>query len=256
MELATNSKFEVNKNAHFGTAVVFVEGQKDEFKIFPRIFRDLLGYSMVSKSRGNDFYASFMNDASTIVILNTKNSNIGSVLDQNFRNQIFEEVYEKYNLDLTNKPIFYLWDRDRGNNSENVTRRVIGSLGNPYENGDYHSGLILLSYPAFESYVVSIAGLTPSKEIMTTKELKKFLSSNHNFQPSQISLTTLSEAANKMCSKMQDFGITSSSLEDFCDTNEAIFNIKEEEYASDGGYRQLSLISIMLIYLGILVPKK
>ena len=258
MQLSTNSKLIVNPSPSFGTAVVFVEGEKDEFTLLIEIFNRLLGNRVIEKRRKKEFLEwEFAGSNSTLIVMNTKYSNIRSISNQNCRNALFSEIFKKYEIDLTNKPVFYLWDRDRCSNAAEDVENAIKIFGNPYMNSiGYMSGLLLLSYPSIEAYKISTIDNIPYPKNCprTAKNLKKILEQLGIAKTGALNKNALEIAANEMLSHAEKIGISYFEREDFSNQNKDIFQYEESYYKEKAEYDILSLFSIILIYLNILIP--
>ena len=164
--LDTIKSLKINFKKRINTVILVVEGSNYEFKLFDQIFRHLLHYKLVTKSRNQSKFKEYNeyvmkdNENQKIIIINTKNSNIGSIVDDNqYRNELYIMLYEKYNLDIKNIPVYYIWDRDNKSNKSDIVRNLLLKLNNPYINDEFENGLLLLSYPAIESYTIDARDL-------------------------------------------------------------------------------------------------
>jgi len=133
--LDTTKHLKINLNKNINTVVIVVEGEKDEFELLKRIFSDILGYVYVEKKRNGieiEEYKEFVrkgNFNSKIIVFNTSSSNINSIEDDSYRNDIFKILYEKYNVDIKNVPMYFIWDRDRESNDYKKTKNLISRMG-------------------------------------------------------------------------------------------------------------------------------
>lgn len=158
----TIKSLKINYKKKINTVVIVVEGAKYEFDLLKQIFRNILHYKLLTKTRNqmefteyNEFVMSG-NENSRIIVVNTSNSNIGTLEDdKEYRNELYKLLYNKYYLDIKNVPVYYIWDRDRESNPLDKTRDLLLKLANPYENENYENGLLLLSYPCCEAYTIS-----------------------------------------------------------------------------------------------------
>lgn len=101
--LDTIKSLKINHKKNIDTVVLVVEGAKYEFDLFKQIFRDVLHYDLITKSRNQSKFKEYNefhrhdNAKSKIVIINTSNSNIGSIKDgDKYRNDLYILLYEKY----------------------------------------------------------------------------------------------------------------------------------------------------------------
>ncbi len=171
--LDTIKSLKINFKKNISTVLIVVEGARDEFQLFKHIFRDVLHYEYVEKKRGQTRFREFNefiqkgNENSRIIVVNTSNSNIGSIKEEKYRDDLYILLYEKYGLDIKNVPVYYIWDRDCDSNDEDCTKSLLVKMQNPYENDDYMSGLLLLSYPCSEAYTISC--FDKNKEFLDVK---------------------------------------------------------------------------------------
>lgn len=266
----TQKTFKVQENKRVGNVVIFVEGAKDEFNLLSHIFRKLLGYGIVRKTRNDrrfKFYDELINEKnhSKIYIFNTENSNIGSIeKSTNYINELYLGLLEDHNIDLKNKAVYYIWDRDPDSNSHNKTEEMISKLDTTYgvmpeEEKDYENGLLLLSYPKLEAYTISNFEDT---QFLKIPDIKKYYppslnrcpirrhSQKYNFR--DMTLDTIVYAAQVMHESLKELGIESYVLDNFKETNLKVFHAEESTHKEIGYYRLLSLVSIIFLDLGII----
>jgi len=255
--LSIPQTLKINKNKSIGTVVIVVEGADYEFKILKRIFHDILGYTYITKSRNkkrikeyNEFTRKENRD-SRVIVLNTSNSNIDTIAtDIEYKEFVYNLLLKKYRIDPKNVPIYFLWDRDCCSNKQIKTKQLLESLCNSYDNPDFDiNGLLLLNYPCVESFTISNFYKNAYK--MKITKLKDFVKSNQLYI-SKINDTKLLNAAVNMHSAMISLGIKYYNLDNFKVSNLKIFGKQEEIFARMGSYKILSMLSIILIDLGII----
>ncbi len=130
---------------------------------------------------------------------------------------------------------------------------MISTLGNERDNGGYdRQGLLLLSYPAIESFTLSNFEHHVFEERKETgKELKQYLHSRHiNHQ--NITEESLMCAVRELWEALQKIGKLNLDLDDFREVNKKIFDFEEKEMESNKAYRILSLLCVSLLDLGLL----
>ena len=141
-----------------GNVLCIVEGAHREFMILYKIFHDILGYQYESIRRSKGFsykkYSSPENKHSRVCVINAKESNIGSIArDDEFLNDLFLELIEKYDFPVHRSAIYYIWDRDPLSNTDTgFIENQLHILQNAQDNGINMQGLLLLSYPSIEAY--------------------------------------------------------------------------------------------------------
>ncbi len=255
----TTSTLKINLRRNIGTVVIFVEGENDECEILKQIFRNVLHYRYIEKKRNrvkiNDYdqYVMRGNENSQILVINLRNSNIQNIVkDVDYQNQIFKMMYEKYHIDIKNVPIYFLWDRDYISNRADITKKLLKSLGNAYENNDGINGLLLLSYPCIQSYILE--NFKENTENLQIKDLKKYLSKN-GYRISEINTHTLLKSVNMLHNKLMKIGIKDYDPSNFSKTNMKIFEYEENFFSNHQYYKMLSLVSIILIDLNIITER-
>ena len=159
-----------------------------------------------------------------------------------------------YDFNVDNAAIYYLFDRDYQSNTDVLfINKMISTLGNARDNGGYdRQGLLLLSYPAIESFTLSNFEHHVFEERKETgKELKQYLHSRHiNHQ--NITEESLMCAVRELWEALQKIGKLKLDLDDFREVNKKIFDFEEKEMESNKAYRILSLLCVSLLDLGLL----
>lgn len=260
-QTTTNSTPTLNKSKRIGTIVLFVEGEKTEIALFKKIFCGILGYkSFVVKRRGNKSFASVYgfspadSNAANIFLFNLRESRITSINDDKFRNKLYAEVLTVYNIDLRNKPVYYIWDRDHDSNPAEDVKKLVERLGSANGNTidnpkqDYENGLLILSYPAVESYIIS--NLKPAKTVIGVK-LKKHLK-REKLSIKNLSEHSLIKAAKNMHARMEELGVIDYDTDNFSKPHSLILEKEDAFYEDNACYLILSLISVVLIDLGVI----
>lgn len=117
MYLEEYRNMQLNKNKRIGKILLIVEGGKHEFSLIKKIFEDILGYKRIEKRRTKATYYESQTDSHSIVaVINTKTSNIGSINEKEYLDRIFIELLERYDFDVNNAAVYYLFDRDPKSN--------------------------------------------------------------------------------------------------------------------------------------------
>lgn len=246
-----------NKDKQVGNILFIVEGEKTEFEVLKRIFCYVLDYQYVEKKRNKpERFIGKNNSNNRIYVVNTRESNISFIFDYDYLDKIFEMLINNYELNLDNTAIFYLFDRDyESNTNVDLIREYIQKLRDPYDNDDEKGGLLLLSYPSIESYVVSnFLNLSYTKEMRLGADVKEFMGQEPNrriIQFNRLSEDTLKFACNEFQNYMSDhkfkFDLDLLDL-----VNSQIFESEEEHYSLYQKNHLVSLVSVVLLYLGII----
>ena len=108
----TTKSLKINKNKSIGEVVIVVEGEKEEFKLLKHIFTKILDYNYVQVRRNKvmkDKFESKNNKNSTIIVANTSNSNIKTIMeDKNYKDKLYNLLKKEYNRSLKNVPIYFM----------------------------------------------------------------------------------------------------------------------------------------------------
>jgi hypothetical protein len=246
----------INKEKSIGRVLFIVEGGKNEFSLLRRIFCNVLGYQYIEKRRGNpDFFESKNISTSKVAVVNTEESNISDICDENcYLDSVFKLLISKYDFPVDRSAIYYLFDRDPNSNVDVwLIERLILTLTNPYENDNgLRGGLLLLSYPSIESYTISsFIDNTHLIEIALGDDAKAYVAANNQIQLNKISEATIVKASNEMMKYLQAEGIDFE-IDNFWGPNIAVFEKQEHNYHMNSNYRLLSLLSVAFIQLGII----
>lgn len=250
----TIKSLKINIKKKINTVVLVVEGAEYEFDLLKQIFRNILHYSLITKSRNKEKFKEYNefimrgNEESKIIIINTKNSNIGTIEDDEiYRNELYKLLYEKYNLDIKNIPVYYIWDRDKDSNKKEKVLSLLNELSNAYENENYENGLLLLSYPCCEAYTIS--NFEKNKETLN-ENIKDYVNKN-NYNIKRIDKYKIQRAILEMIKTLDRMNINFD-IENMKKTNIYSFNYEENYYIKNKMYMLLSFISVILIDLGII----
>ncbi|MCT4583890.1 MAG: hypothetical protein N4A54_03105 [Peptostreptococcaceae bacterium] len=195
------------------------------------------------------------NPTSSVFVINTEESNIKQVYDANgYLDNLFLDLINNYNFPVDKATIFYIFDRDVKSNTDSaLIRDLIQKLGNSRDNDDFNqAGLLLLSYPAIESFTISNFKDECFKlEYELGSEIKAYLNKN-NLSNQRINEKSLAKAAFEMFLALDDIGIKSWDLDYFKDVNKKIFEYQELYYSNNSVYKVLSLLCFAFIDLGLI----
>lgn len=256
--IAKNLK--INKEKSIGEIVIVVEGESEEFKLLKHIFTNILDYNYIPLKRNKtirDSFKSKTNKNSTIIVANTSNSNIKSVLnDEEYRIKLYKILSEDYNKSLKNTPIYILWDRDRESNDKDFVKKTLEKFSNSLDNDNYEmNGILLLSYPCIEIYEISNFNKRLWKNTFTSSKSVKKYKKELSISIENITERTILLAIENMHRILLELGIKEYDPSNFKNANNKIFTKMEEIYKNNKYIIPLSLISIMLVDLGIIESK-
>lgn len=261
MECLDTIRFlKINYKRSIGTVVIAVEGSKDEFKVLKQIFKNILHYRYIEKSRNKEKFKDYDefvmkgNENSKVVIINLENSNIKNIQDDSkYKDELFKLLYEEYYIDIKNIPVYIIWDRDKKSNSKTLTRELVKTLGNAYENENANmNGLLLLSYPSIESFIIE--NFDQKTKDIGNNNIKKYVGSNL-YYVEDINNHTLLKSVVKLHINLKEFGIFKYDTSDFSKIGLKIFDEEEHIYDTKGYYKLLSFVAIILIDLNIITER-
>ena len=247
----------INKNKRIGSVIFVVEGRKMEPRIIRNIFNKVLGYDIYQQTQdkqiikignSNDIY-------SKVAIVVSDKPQISGVTSFN---DYLQESYKRLvdnGLDVNDSAIYFIFDRDRENNSQEILEDAIQKLTNSRDNPGFEmNGLLILSYPCIEALYLNVNNddkkFGNGKSIKTYSGIKKYRK--------ELTIPNILSAANKMLNIINQLNIDFSidDLDEFSTKNQEILSQEEKIYNKEKVYTSLSLISIALIYLGILSLKE
>lgn len=265
----TTRTFNLNKEKNIGKVIYIVEGEDTEIQIIKTIFHKILGYEIIQKKRNGNIYELKNNKKknSIVTIINSKNSNIKSIMSQEYIEETLKMIQEQYKIDYRQAPIFYIFDRDRESNDNiEVIKNLIETCKNSREESeiDKPKGLLLLSYPCIESFLIEANEKETKNFLETNKEKLEELSNKYNklkpyINQRRYKITKLNEAKimnafEELIETLQtlDIEFENINVDDMAITNKKIFELEEKEFEAKGIYRLLSLLLISLVDLGII----
>ncbi len=245
----------INKDIPIGRVLFIVEGSSTEFSLLRRIFCNVLGFEYIEKRRNRQsvFYKP-NNPLSTIAVINTSDSNIKDISDDEYLDELFQMLINEYHFPVDKAAIYYLFDRDPASNTDaEAIRQYIDTLKNPMDNDDgMKAGLLLLSYPCIESYMISsFQGNAYEIEFGIGAHVKTYIGQNTAIQMNKISENTLLFATEEFLSYLRHLSLDWD-IDDFSKTSRVIFEMQEKKYASTCVYSLFSMLTLAFIQLGII----
>lgn len=256
---STINNLKINKNKSIGEVIVVVEGNSEEFRLMKHIFNRILDYEYIPLKRTKgitDKLVSKQNPHNTVIVANTCNSNLKSIFeDSDYQEKLFELIRNDYKKNLNNVPIYILWDRDESSNDSKDVERGLKTYRNSMDNDEEMNGILLLSYPCLESYEISNFNKQLYRKKFSTSEAAKREMSMKRYSLSNITENTLLNAAGNMHRSFLEYGITNYDPTDFYRINKLIYDEESSLFKESQCFKALSLITIMLVDLGIIVEK-
>ncbi len=249
----TIKNLRINKEKVIGQVVVVVEGEEDEFKLLKHIFTKILGYSYIQMKRNKVMQHTFKNNQNTVIVANTKSSSISSIMeDKDYKDKLYNLLKKEYNKTLKNTFIYILWDRDKDTNKDSNYIKALETYANSMDNDYEMNGLLLISYPCLEAY-----NLSNFDKKLWKRDFKTSFDAKKTFHMSLNSIKDINEktillAVYNMHHSMLEYGINNYDPSNFKRINKRIFRLENEYFKHNKMFNALSLISIMLVDLGII----
>lgn len=247
----------VNREKHIGRVLFIVEGSKTEFVLLRRIFCNILEYSYIEKRRNRpDFFVSPRDKNSQIAVINTKESNIRDISqNETYLDDVMDTLREKYHFPVDQSAIYYLFDRDPMSNlNVPLVESYIKMLADPYDNADnYKAGQLLLSYPSVESYIISnFVDSTSSLRFSLGSDLKTYIGKHQNIQVNKLSESTLIHAAKEFMIFLESSGIPRWDIDNFATTSTTVFHQQEKQFQAGSGFNLFSMLTLAFLQMGLL----
>ncbi len=253
----------LNKDKNIGKVIYIVEGGRRELTLLSYIFTQIFDYSVVVTPRKDVPYLKYeskINKLSRVFLICSLESNINFVENQkgqDYLNEVFKVLFEKYNLELSDAATYFIFDRDAKSNKSQEFKKLIPILKNSRDNGTEINGMLLESYPSIEAYTKSCIDDTCDDWIKSAKKLKLKVS-EAQYQQDKIKDNQIINACVNMLTSVKSISgreLAEKDLDNFAELNKIIFD-KEENYLTQKElYRILSLLSISLMDLGLINVK-
>lgn len=245
----------INKDNPIGRVLYIVEGSSTEFNLLRRIFCNVLGFEYIEKRRNRPsvFYKE-NNALSTIAVINTSDSNIKDISDDAYLEDLFQMLINDYHFPVDKASIYYLFDRDPASNTDvEAIRQYIDVLKDPMDNDDgMKAGLLLLSYPCIESYMVSSFQKNAYEvEIGIGDHVKTYVGQHKTIQMNKISEETLLFATEEFLAYLKHLALEWD-IDDFSETSRTIFERQEVNYSSRSVFNLFSMLTLSFIQLGLI----
>lgn len=247
----------INRNKSVGRVLFIVEGGKTEFSLLRRIFCNVLGYEYIEKRRGKaQLFKNNIISTSKIAVINTEESNISDICDENcYLDEIYNILITDYSFDVDNSAIYYIFDRDPCSNTDvTLIKSLLGKFQNAYENLDGNrGGLLLLSYPSIEAYIVAkFIDNAYLKQFSIGEQVKSYIATQNTIiQFNKISESTIIKASEEMFKYLYAENIYFD-INHLGSISKDVFIKQEKNYIDKGLFNLVSLLSIAFIDLGII----
>ncbi len=134
---------------------------------------------------------------SKVYIISAPTNNVDSIKNE----ETFEEfIYSKINLifdmNVFNYPTYIVLDRDPKNNKYKIVKDLLIKFNNSLKDDESLNGLLLLSYPSLESFLISLNLDDAYKlKLKLGKDVKEYINSK-NYTIKDLTADSLSKAYN------------------------------------------------------------
>lgn len=159
---------------------------------------------------------------------------------------------------MDNAAKFYIFDRDpESNTDDKLIAHFIDELTNPYDDQSEfgNGGMLILSYPAIESYVLSnFIKNSYCLEKKLGSEVKTLMGEERyrkSVQFNKFSEATLLFACKEFINYLKENSILYD-IENYKNVNKSVFEIQENYFNLNKTYRLISLLSCAFLQLGII----
>ena len=255
-------KLQNDKNV--GKVVYIVEGNKTEIELLSHIFTSILDYTLIQKTRVDldpiIKYESKVNHFSKIYLINTKNSNLSSISDlsgREYLDNVYKQLFETFHIDLSDAATYYIFDRDPGSNRPQECKSLMDLLKSSRDNGEEANGLLLLSYPAIEAYLISGSNQIEIEKCSSAKQLKEVVRGDE-YKISGFKEENIVSACAVMLNSIKDIAgrrLREKDLDDFRELSLTIFQKEQNLWMQEHIFCILSLLSVSFLDLGILIEE-
>ena len=270
-------KISLNKDIDIGKVLFIVEGQSTEFTILDRVLVKLFDYQLDTYKRPNNLQKGEIpalpqfkyrwykpkpdkEIKGRICVTNTQSSNIGSISSEEYLDNLFAALISDDRNAITNLKqlqIYYLFDRDpESNTNVDLIKDLMNKLVNSRKNNEIMQGMLLLSYPAVESFTLShFESNTLQLQFPTAKsqgeKIKNYLE-RKGINQDKINDDTLIHAMQELFLSLDIINGCQYDLDNFGQCNHDVFAFEEAQKQQTNLYNALSLIGIALLDLGLI----
>ncbi|MHC1773565.1 MAG: hypothetical protein AB9907_17865 [Flexilinea sp.] len=134
-----------------------------------------------------------------------------------------------------------------------INQWYVEKYGHAYDNEDGSQGLLLLSYPAIESFMISCLCKNSFQfEFGTGKDLKQFAGKSQFNQQLIRGETEFLCSIHELESFFHSIGIDNFDIDNFRETNLQVYDAERNYYKMSKAFRLASLLSIVFFDLGII----
>ena len=159
-------------------------------------------------------------------------------------------------MDTTNYPVYYLFDRDVLSNREGVSRSLLSELNASQNDSEEQNGLLLLSYPAIESFLISLNEENSFQRMFRLGKEEKEYVKKRGYSPATIDEESLLHATEEFLAYLENQGLLEKGgdvLGQMDKLGIRIFESERETYQKERCFHCFSQLVELLIDLGIVI---
>lgn len=272
-------KYKIDKSKNIGNVIFVVEGGRPdtggtELRLLKAIFADILGYEVQELRRGSEEFIGYGNNPQYRVFALNLPKNQLTQLNEDAIDDLFCRLIEEFHIKPEDCPIFFLYDRDVLSYKRNELRgQYVKKYTDPYGNEFGDQGQLLLSYPAIESYLLSLIQEDVYKEAFCLgKDVKPVLTNaicpDDSADKTDIHLKTvelvlsnntdeaearLIHSIDEMDKGLEAMSIVNYDLDHLAPTLLAVYDYQQQKYITENNFSLISLVGMALLELGIIV---
>lgn len=246
----------LNKDKNIGQVIYIFEGEEEESRLFNHIFSTILDYNVISLDKNNNeyLYTSKTNKYSKVFLIPSKRNQAVSIdNDKQYFDDLYKSLAINHGLDVENCAIYYIFDRDRKNNKFKCLSELMHKYENSRDNSTEMNGLLLLSYPCVESFLMNAYN---DMTMIGNAQLAKLHCADKGYYcVENIKNEHIQNCAINMINVIESVignSFDINEIEHFSDINIKLLNYEDMQFNKERTYSILSLISISLFDLGIL----
>lgn len=248
----------INKQKRIGEIVIVMEGENPEIAVMTHVFCDILGYSVSALPRSSQILKKFEghDPHSHVILLNAPTNNINSLEDVENFSQYLHDLSIKLDIDFINDSTYIHFDRDNKNNKHGMMKKMLKVYNSSQgEYSDGQNGLLLISYPSIESFVMSLFEDDTHKNnsCKLSTENKKLLETK-NYKLDDADEKSLLHATNEFLTylKENNFVTQNNEVYDNKDLSIQILDTQQNKFQKIHTFDCVSQVVQILIDLGII----
>lgn len=271
-------KYKIDKSKNIGNVIFVVEGGNPEtggteLRLLKKIFADVLNYEVQELRRGCEEFIGYGNNPQYRVFALNLPKNQLTQLNEDSIDELFRRLREEFKIKPEDCPIFFLYDRDVLSYKRNELRgQYVRKYTDPYGNEYGDQGQLLLSYPAIESYLLSLIQDDVHQESFCLgKDVKPILTNTicpDESDKADIHLKTVDlvlsddnteaerriiHSINEMDKGLEAMSIVDYDLDHLAPTLLDVYDFQQNKYTTENTFSLLSLVGMALLELGIII---